>query len=147
MSRRIVVSVAALALAVLLLPAPSSGGDGFVMVVNAANPTDRLTRAEVSQLFLRRVTAWPNGVPVVPCDLSATHPVRAAFSAGVHRKPAWYVVAFWQQEIASARTQPPSVYGEEAAALAAVRARLGAIAYVSEAATLGPGLKRLALAP
>ncbi len=146
MRHRLVVYAAAV-LAATLLPAASPADDAFVLVVNQKNPKDRMTRAEVSQLFLRRVRTWPNGVAVVPCDLSATHPARAAFSLEVHRKPAWYVVAFWQQEISSGRSQPPTVYAEEQAALAAVREDPGAIAYVSDKAALGPGLKRLALEP
>ena len=146
MRNRIVV-VAAAVLATALLPAPSSAGDGFVVVVNQKNPSDKLTRAEVSQLFLKKVKTWPNGTTVVPCDLSATSPVRTAFSQGVHKKPAWFVVAYWQQEIASGRSQPPAVYAEEWGALGTVRDDPGAIAYVSEGAQLGPGLKRLALEP
>jgi len=134
-------------LAGLFLPAPSRAGDGFVVVVNEKNPKDRLTRAEVSDLFLKRVKTWPNGVRVVPCDLSGASAVRAAFSQGVHRKPAWFVVAYWQQEISSGRSQPPAVYAEELAALGTVRDDPGGIAYVSEGAALGPGLKRLALEP
>ncbi len=134
-------------LASLLLPAPAPAADGFVVVVNERNPQDKLTRAAVSDLFLKRVKAWPNGVPVVACDLSGTSPVRAAFSQGVHRKPAWFVVAYWQQEIASGRSRPPTVYSEEWAALGAVRDDPGGIAYVSAATQLGPGLKRLALEP
>jgi len=145
--RHLVIGVSAAVLASLLLPAPAPASDGFVVVVNQKNPADRLSRAQVSDLFLKRVRTWPNGTRVVPCDLSGASAVRAAFSQGVHRKPAWFVVAYWQQEIASGRSQPPTVYPEEAAALGTVRDDPGGIAYVSEEAQLGPGVKRLALEP
>ncbi|HVO12938.1 MAG TPA: hypothetical protein VMX54_19520 [Vicinamibacteria bacterium] len=145
--RHLVMVVPAAVLLTLLLAASSPAGDGFIVVVNQRNPQDKLTRTELSDLFLKRVKTWPDGVPVVPCDLSGTSPVRAAFSQGVHRKPAWFVVAYWQQEIASGRSRPPAVYAEEWAVLGAVRDDPGGIAYVSESAQLGPGVKRLALEP
>jgi ABC-type phosphate transport system substrate-binding protein len=141
---------AAIALAGLVAgpsPARAAGAEGFVVVVNKANPLDRLARAEVSKMFLGRTRAWPNGVVVVPHDLSATNPIRASFSAGVHKKALWVVVAFWQQEIASGRTTPPEVHPTEQAALDAVRSHPGAVAYVSEGAALGPDVKALALEP
>jgi hypothetical protein len=133
--------------ATVLHPVPSGAGAGFVIVVNAANPLDRHGRADISKLFLRRTTAWPNGVPAAPCDLSSTSPVRRAFSEAVHNKPAWVVLAFWQEEIASGRSAPPRVCQDDARALQAVREDAGGIAYVAEGTPLGPGLKALAIAP
>jgi ABC-type phosphate transport system substrate-binding protein len=144
---RLAVSITLAGLAGGLVTARPAAAEGFAVVVNKANPLDRLARAEVSKLFLRRTRAWPNGVAVVPYDLSATSPVRASFSAGVHQKALWIIVAFWQQEIASGRTTPPDVHPTEQAALDAVRRNPGAVAYVSEGAALGPDVKALALEP
>ena len=135
------------ALGTLLQPAPLGAGSGFVVVVNQANPIDRLVRGDVSKLFLKRTPAWPNGAPALPCDLSSTSPARKAFSQEVLGKPVWVVVAFWQQEIASGRSQPPPSCASEPAALQAVRDAPGAVAYVSEGTPLGPGLKLLTLEP
>jgi len=139
--------VAAAALAALLQPASLGAGSGFVIVVNQANPLNSLVRADVSKLFLKRTPAWPNGVRALPCDLSSISPARKAFSQDVLGKPVWVVVAFWQQEIASGRSQPPPSCASEPAALQAVRHDPGAVAYVSEGTALGPGLKLLALEP
>lgn len=142
-----IVSTAALA-AALLSPAGSAAtGDGFVVVVNQANPLDRYGRADVAKLFLRRATAWPSGVPAAPCDLSGTSPIRKAFSERVHSKPMWVIVAYWHEEIASGRSLPPAVCPSEDAALQAVRENPGGIAYVGEGTALGPGVKILTLAP
>jgi ABC-type phosphate transport system substrate-binding protein len=139
--------VAAAFVATLLQTAPSGAGSGFVIVVNQANPLDRLDRGELSKLFLKRTPAWPNGRPAAPCDLSSSSPARKAFSQEVLGKPVWVVVAFWQQEIASGRSQPPPACSSEPAALQAVRDDPGAVAYVAEGTALGPGLKVLALEP
>lgn len=139
--------LAAAALAALLQPVLSGAGEGFVVVVNQASPVSRLSRAELSKLFLKRTPSWPGGMAAAPCDLSGTSPTRKAFSAGVHGKPVWVVVAFWQQEIASGRSQPPAVCPSEQAALQAVRDDPGGVAYVSEGLPLGPGVKALAIEP
>jgi ABC-type phosphate transport system substrate-binding protein len=141
------VLVSVVLVATLLPPALAGAGAGFVVVVNEANPLDRLGRADLSKIFLKRTTAWPNGVPAAPCDQSGTSPVRKAFSEGVHDKPAWVVVAFWQQEIASGRSAPPGVCQGDQGALQAVRENPGAIAYVAEGVPLGPGVKALTVVP
>jgi len=144
---RMTVLVALASVAALLQPAVGDAGEGFVVVVNQANPLGRLNRAEISRLFLKRTAAWPDGRAATLCDLSSTSPIRKAFSQRVHDKPAWVVVAFWQQEIASGRSQPPAVCPSEQAALEAVRKEAGAVAYVSEGLPLGPGVKALVVEP
>lgn len=139
--------LAAVFLATLLQPAFSGAGERFVVVVNQTSPVSRLSRAELSKLFLKRTASWPGGMAAAPCDLSGTSPVRKAFSEGVHGKPLWVIVAFWQQEIASGRSQPPAVCPSEQAALQAVRDNPGGVAYVSEGLPLGPGVKALAIEP
>lgn len=143
----VAIVAAVLAGTTLLDPARSGAGTGFMLVVNQANPLDRVGRADVSKLFLRRAPAWSNGVPAAPCDLSSTSPARKAFSQDVHGKPVWVIVAFWQQEIAAGRSQPPPSCASESAALEAVRDNPGGVAYVTEGTALGPGLKVLALEP
>jgi ABC-type phosphate transport system substrate-binding protein len=134
--------------AALLAPARSgAAGEGFVVVVNQANPLDRYGRADIAKLFLRRALAWPGGVPAAPCDLSGTSPIRKAFSERVHSKPMWVIVAYWHEEIASGRSRPPAVCPSEDAALQAVRENPGGISYVGEGTALGPGLKILTVAP
>jgi hypothetical protein len=143
----IAVVAALTALMALPPPAPGADGPGFVVVVNATNPLVSLGRADVAKLFLRRTAAWPGGVAAAPCDLSGTSPIRKAFSEGVHSKPMWVIVAYWQQEIASGRSRPPAVCASEEAALRSVRESPGGIAYVGEDTPLGTGVKVLLLAP
>jgi ABC-type phosphate transport system substrate-binding protein len=139
--------VAVASVLALARPVPTEAGDGYVVVVNQANPVHRMSRADLSKLFLKRTANWPGGAVVVPFDLSGASPTRKAFTQGVHGKPLWVVVAFWQQEIASGRSQPPPVCATEEAALQAVSGDPGAVAYVSEALTLSPGVKVLTVEP
>ena len=148
MSRlRMTALLAAASVAAFLCPVAADAGEGYVVVVNQANPLDRMGRADLSKMFLKRTGAWPGGKSATPCDLSGTSPTRKAFSQGVHGKPLWVIVAFWQQEIASGRSQPPAVCPTELAALQAVRDDPGAVAYVAEGLPLGPGVKALVVEP
>jgi len=139
--------VVAASVLVLARPAPTEAGEGYVVVVNQANPVHRMSRADLSKLFLKRTATWPGGAAAVPYDLSGASSTRKAFTQGVHGKPLWVVVAFWQQEIASGRTRPPAVCATEKAALQAVSGDPGAVGYVSESLTLSPGVKVLTLEP
>ena len=139
--------VVAASMLALAWPAHTRGAEGYVVVVNQANPVHRMSRAELSKLFLKRTAAWPGGTAAVPYDLSGASPTRKAFTQGVHGKPLWVVVAFWQQEIASGRTQPPVVCPTEEEALQAVSRNPWGVAYVSEGAALSPGVKVLDLEP
>jgi hypothetical protein len=148
MSRlRMAALLAAASVLTLTRPAPADAGEGYVVVVNQANPLGRMSRADLSKLFLKRTATWPGGAAAVPYDLSGASPTRKAFSQDVHGKPLWVIVAFWQQEIASGRSQPPVVCPTEEAALQAVQDHPGGVAYVSEGSTLGSGVKALVLGP
>lgn len=119
----------------------------FVVVVNAENPVVHLGRSELSRLFLKRTTHWPDGTPVVPFDLSATDPLRNAFTLSVHRKPPEVVRAFWDQEIYAGRSVPPKAHPNALSLLDAVRAERGGIGYVSAGTDLGAGLRELRVDP
>ena len=137
----------ALLLLATALAAPTAVVEPFVVVVNAENPVTHLARAEVSRLFLKRTTTWPDGTPVVPFDLSATDPLRNAFTLAVHRKPPEVVRAFWDQEIYSGRSVPPKVHASELTLLDAMRTERGGIAYVNARTNLGSGLRVLSVDP
>jgi ABC-type phosphate transport system substrate-binding protein len=120
---------------------PSSG---FTLVVNASRPA-ALSRRQVADYFLKRVSNWPDGTLVAPIDLSVASPTRAAFSKSVMGQPTEGVVRYWQQTMHSGRLTPPLVKPEEGV-LALVRATPGGIGYVTEGATLPEGVKTVTIA-
>jgi ABC-type phosphate transport system substrate-binding protein len=127
-------------------PAPTQeqvAGQGFVVVVHAANPTPSLPREQVARLFLRKVSRWPGGSPSLPVDLRADAPARAAFTKRVLAKSVPSVKAYWQERIFSGRDVPPPEQPSEADAVAYVRLNPGAVAYVSPAAELPRGVRAL----
>jgi ABC-type phosphate transport system substrate-binding protein len=114
----------------------------YALVVNPANPTASLSRADVARLFLKKVTTWSNGNPVAPIDQARTAPVRQTFSVDVHQKDSDAVAAHWQVQVFSGRDVPPRILRSDAEVLAFVRSNPGAIGYVSATTPL-EGVKKV----
>ena len=120
---------------VLALASVAMAADGYKIVVNTSNPESSLSKTEVSRLFLKKATAWADGVKALPVDLARTSSTRRAFSQGVHGKSPNAVAAYWQTQVFSGRALPPLVKNSNAEVLAYVKAQRGAIGYVSAGAS------------
>jgi ABC-type phosphate transport system substrate-binding protein len=131
----------ALAMLGLALGAARAEAQGYVVVVNAANPVTSIKKDRANGLFLKRITRWENGSPVVPVNLDRTSATREAFSRAVHGKSVSAIESNWQQQIFAGREAPPAQRNGDADVLAFVRANPGAIGYVSENASLGADVK------
>ena len=119
----------------LAVAAPAAGDEVFRLVVHHSNPVASLSRAQASQLFLKKSTRWPGGLSVTPMEV-ADEAVRERFYARVHGKSPNAVRAYWNQLIFTGRDVPPLERRNDAEVLAYVRAHLGAIGLVSSSAVL-----------
>ena len=131
----------ALAVVALAFGAARAEAQGFVVVVNAANPVKSLKNDRVNGLFLKRITRWDDGSPVLPVNLDRASATREAFTRAVHGKSVSAIESSWQQQIFAGREAPPAQRNDDAEVLAFVRANRGAIGYVSESAALGSDVK------
>lgn len=116
-----------------VLPAISARAEEFCVVVNAGNPVASLTRQQVSDYFLKKSVTWQDGRKVLPVDLDADSPARAAFSHALLGRSVAAVKSYWNQRIFSGRGVPPPEQPSQKAVLDYVRANAGAIGYVSAA--------------
>ncbi len=130
--------------ALLLLATGPVGAEGFRVVANPSVSASTMSAAELSRLFLKTTTSWPDGQKAVVVDQERTSPVRAAFSRGVHQRDPEAVVAYWQTMVFSGRETPPPVRNGDAAVLTLVRTTPGAVGYVSDTAAL-EGVKTIAV--
>jgi ABC-type phosphate transport system substrate-binding protein len=126
-----------LVLAVLLaVTAAASEPPTFVVIVNAANAAT-LTRDEIANVFLKRITRWPGGGgPVAVVDAVPGSPVREDFSRTVLHRGTPAVEAYWQQQIFSGRDVPPVQKDSDAEIVAFVRKNRGGIGYVAAGTSL-----------
>jgi ABC-type phosphate transport system substrate-binding protein len=105
-----------------------------------------MKRADVSRLFLRKLTTWPDGREVQAIDQERVSPARQAFSKAVHQKDADAISSYWQVLVFSGRDVPPRIGRTDAEVLEFVKANPGAVGYVSEGAALA-GVKTLTVVP
>jgi ABC-type phosphate transport system substrate-binding protein len=125
---------AAMVVLVVGLVGVGAAAQRYKVIVNPKVAVSNLSRAEVSQFFMKKVTKWRDGAPVVPIDQTLGSDVREAFSHDVHGRGASAVDAYWQKQIFSGRDVPPVTKANDGDVTAYVRANAGAIGYVSATA-------------
>ena len=143
--------LACLGLALSLAPVPGAGPadaqEAVVVIAHQAAPVSSLSRQEVSDLFLKKTTAWMDGTRVVPVDLAERTTARVQFSTAVHKRSVAAVEAYWQKMIFSGREVPPPEKASLSELIAFVRANRGAIGYVPSGFETGSGVKVLKVRP
>jgi len=140
---RVLVWSALCALLVTGLPAHSASRSEqpFKIIVNSSNPAMTVSTEEASSLFLKKTSAWPNGVWVEPVDLHRSSDVREGFTRAVHRKSVAAVRSYWQRAVFSGLATPAPTLKTDAEVVEFVARRAGAIGYVSEGASLQVGVR------
>jgi len=125
----------------LSLASATVGGQDktYKIIVNPSNPMVSITRENVSRIFLKKTTKFPNGLNASPVDLPANSGTRESFSKDVLGKTAASVEGYWQQLIFSGRDVPPP-QKKEGGVLDFVRSNDNGIGYVS-ASTDTTGVK------
>lgn len=126
-------------------PASTSAQEDFQVVVNSGNPTATLTAKQVSNLFLKKTTAWPDGLEARPVDLQPLSTTRARFSTAVHGRPVEAVKRYWQRQIFAGRGTPPVELTSDREVLEFVSEHPGAIGYVAAQTALSEGVSVLSL--
>jgi len=127
---------ALLAALVTALPLLASADEAFVVVAHPAVQVERLTRAELSRLFLKRDTRWPDGQGVLVVE-PADPELRKAFAARVHGKSLGALRSYWNQMIFGGHDVPPVEKPSDEAVVAYVREHPGAVGYASPSAATG----------
>jgi ABC-type phosphate transport system substrate-binding protein len=118
--------------AVAVGPARPVAAEGaMVVIVHPHNRALTLTDKFVSEVYLKRVTRWPDGEAVAPVDLTASSPVRAQFARAVLKRPLTAVRMYFQQMVFSGRGLPPPELDSEAAVVRYVARHRGGLGYVS----------------
>ena len=103
----------------------------YKIIINTSNQITSINKAQVSKLFLKKVTKWENGKKVLPVDLLEKSPIRQNFSKEILGKKVSAIKAYWQKLIFSGRGVPPPEKATEKAVLKYVQEHDGAIGYVS----------------
>ncbi len=109
----------------------------FNVIVHAENPTQELSKQELSKLFLKKVKQWKDWDELVlPVDLLDDSPVREAFSETIHEREVASIKAYWQKQIFSGRGVPPEEKKSDDEVLKYVSENPGAVGYIAEATSI-----------
>jgi hypothetical protein len=106
----------------------------FKVIVNENNSARSISRQTLSNMLLKKVLRWDNGLEVRPVDLLEDSPVRQALSLDVHKRSVTAIQAYWQQQIFSGRDVPPPEKATEDDLITYVRVHAGAVGYVAASA-------------
>jgi ABC-type phosphate transport system substrate-binding protein len=123
--------IALLAISPTLTGAPA--GADVVAVVSAQSTVQALTSDQLADIFLGRVSRFPNGLIAVPIDLRDGSPERDRFYAKITGKTPAQVKAYWSKIIFTGRGQPPKTVPTDTDVKTFVTANAGAIGYIDSA--------------
>jgi ABC-type phosphate transport system substrate-binding protein len=112
----------------------------ILVIVNAQNTVTRLEKKQVIDLFMGRVSAFPQGGPAQTLDLRPGTPLRADFYRRLTGKSEAQVDAYWATLVFAGRMSPPRQFSDDRQLIAEVQKNKSAIAYVSRQA-LPAGVK------
>lgn len=102
------------------------------VIVNSAHPIDQLSKRQVIDLFMGRVSVFPNRDSARTLDLPAGAPERTEFYRALTGKSEAQVDAYWATLIFAGRMSPPKQLANAQEMLAEVKANPDAIGYVSQ---------------
>lgn len=110
----------------------SAASADVVAVVSSKSTVTSLTVAQVADIFLGRMSRFPNGTPAVPVDLSDGSAERDEFYVKVAGKTPAQVKAYWSKIIFTGRGQPPKAVPNDFDVKKYVAANPDAIGYIEE---------------
>ena len=117
-----------LALTLGLVLQQTAYAEDIVVVVSLDSGVERLSRSEVTNIFLGRYKKLPSGQTAQPID---TNPLKEQFYARLVNKPLADINAYWARLVFSGATTPPIAANTDQSAMAIVTEQAaGHIAYV-----------------
>ncbi|MDZ7782318.1 MAG: hypothetical protein U5K56_05000 [Halioglobus sp.] len=126
MRRRLSIFGCMLALSLAVGPALAD----VVVVVSRQNPVTSLTRAQLADVYLGRLSRFPNGEPVVPIDQREGADVRTEFYNDYLGQSPAQIKAHWSKLIFTGRGQPPRSVADGTAMIELIADNPGTIGYI-----------------
>ncbi len=123
-------------LTLVLLCSVTTASD-LVVVAGAQSQLQQLSREQVADIYLGRVTTLPGGTSAQPLDLPASSQEREAFYNLITGKSSAQVRAYWAKMSFTGKGTPPKTVASSADIKKLASKKPGAIAYVAESAVDG----------
>ncbi len=102
----------------------------IAIIVNTENPISNTDRATVSNIFLGKVKAFPNGELITLIGQPEAHPINKEFRETVLKKTEPQLHSYWARMLFTGRAKPPRSMEETHEIIKFVSNSSNAIAYI-----------------
>jgi len=126
---RIGITIVALALSL----ASGIASSDVVVVVSARSPITTLSKNQLIDIFLGKVSRYPDGTEAMPLDQAEGSSARDEFYTRVADKSAAQIKAYWSKIIFTGRGQPPPTVSNSVEMKKRIQGNPAAIGYIDRA--------------
>jgi ABC-type phosphate transport system substrate-binding protein len=105
-----------------------------VAVVSSTNAITALSKAQVTDIFLGKVSRFPNGALAVPIDQAEGSQAREEFYGSYAGKSSAQIMSYWAKIIFTGRGQPPKAVANSIEVRKLLAANPQAVSYIERSA-------------
>ena len=102
----------------------------LTVIANSNNELGPLTRKQIADIYMGRITSLPNGSIPLPLDYQGNSEVRTRFYQSITGKNMAQINAYWARLSFTGQGNPPRRLADKAAILQVVGKNPGAMGYV-----------------
>jgi ABC-type phosphate transport system substrate-binding protein len=106
----------------------------LTVIANSNNEMGTLTRKQIADIYLGRITSLPNGSIPLPLDYQGDSKVRTRFYKSITGKNMAQINAYWARLSFTGQGNPPRRLADKATILQVVEKNQGALGYVDDIA-------------
>ena len=102
----------------------------ITVIANGNNELGSLTRKQLADIYMGRITSLPNGSIPLPLDYQGDSEVRTRFYKSITGKNMAQINAYWARLSFTGQGNPPRRLSDKATILQVVKKNQGALGYV-----------------
>lgn len=121
-------------LLIFLLASTANAEPDITIVAHSNNEYENLTRKQIADIYMGRITSLPNGTIPLPLDYQGDSAVRARFYQSITGKNMAQINAYWARLSFTGQANPPRRLADKAAILQVVEKNQDALGYVDNLA-------------
>ena len=106
----------------------------ITVIAHTDNELGSLTRKQIADIYMGRITSLPNGSIPLPLDYQGDSPARTHFYESITGKSMAQINAYWARLSFTGQANPPRRLPNKAAVMQVVGKNQDALGYVEEAA-------------
>jgi ABC-type phosphate transport system substrate-binding protein len=115
---------------IFLLASTANAEPDITVIANSKNDMGSLTRKQIADIYMGRVTSLPNGSVPLPLDYQGDSAVRSHFYQSVTGKNMAQINAYWARLSFTGQANPPRRLADKATIMQVVGKNQGALGYV-----------------